>query len=144
MNTVATFGLLALTLLVTVALSWEHRRALTILGPAFLVAGLTPIVPGPAPHGGMCDANAECASGLCNGIGFGSVCAGCQSGGCSGAEVCGLEEPASRVLYQSTACIARNNLCLRELPRGIELTSYGLSTAAVRQIRSGRRAPPAR
>ena len=43
MNTVVTFGLLLITLAVSVALQWEERRGLTILGPAFLVAGITPI-----------------------------------------------------------------------------------------------------
>ena len=44
MNTVVTLGLLLITLTVSVALQWEERRGLTILGPAFLVAGLTPIL----------------------------------------------------------------------------------------------------
>ncbi|MDP1819456.1 MAG: hypothetical protein Q8K58_06110 [Acidimicrobiales bacterium] len=44
MNTVVTFGLLALTLLVGFALTWEERRALPIFLSAFLVAGLTPVL----------------------------------------------------------------------------------------------------
>jgi uncharacterized protein (DUF983 family) len=44
MNTVATFGLMLLTLTVTVALSWEHRRAVAIVLPTVLAAGLTPIL----------------------------------------------------------------------------------------------------
>ena len=44
MNTIVTFLLLALTLLVSVALTWSHRRGILILGPAFAVGGLTPIL----------------------------------------------------------------------------------------------------
>lgn len=44
MNTVVTFGLMLVTLTVTVALQWEDRRALTIIGLPLIVAGLTPIL----------------------------------------------------------------------------------------------------
>ena len=44
MNTVVTFGLLLITLAVSVALQWEERRGILILGPAFVVAGLVPFL----------------------------------------------------------------------------------------------------
>ena len=44
MNTVITFGLLLVTLAVTVGLQWEHRRAVWIFVPCLLVAGLTPLL----------------------------------------------------------------------------------------------------
>ena len=44
MNTVVTFGLLLVTIGVSVALTWEERRAVVIFVPAFLVAALTPLV----------------------------------------------------------------------------------------------------
>jgi uncharacterized protein (DUF983 family) len=43
-NTVVTFGLLLLSIGVSVALTWEDRRAAVVFVPAFLVAGLTPIL----------------------------------------------------------------------------------------------------
>jgi uncharacterized protein (DUF983 family) len=44
MNTIVTSALLALTLFVSVALTWDHRRGIYIFGPAFLVGGLTPLL----------------------------------------------------------------------------------------------------
>ena len=44
MNTIVTFTLMALTLLVSVALMWNDRRGLFIVGPTVLVGGLTPIL----------------------------------------------------------------------------------------------------
>jgi uncharacterized protein (DUF983 family) len=44
MNTVVTFGLLALTLVGSVAIMWDDRRALPIFVACFAVAGLTPIL----------------------------------------------------------------------------------------------------
>ena len=44
MNTIVTFGLLAFTLAVSAYLTWNERRGITLLGPAFVVAGLTPIL----------------------------------------------------------------------------------------------------
>jgi hypothetical protein len=44
MNTVVTFGLMALTLLVTVIIGWNERRGLLIVGPTVAVAFLTPLL----------------------------------------------------------------------------------------------------
>jgi uncharacterized protein (DUF983 family) len=44
MNTVVTFGLLLVTIGVSVAVTWEERRAVTVFVPAFLVAGATPVL----------------------------------------------------------------------------------------------------
>jgi uncharacterized protein (DUF983 family) len=44
MNTVVTFGLLVVTLGVTVGVQWEHRRAIWIVVPCTLVAALTPFL----------------------------------------------------------------------------------------------------
>ena len=44
MNTVVTFGLLLVTIGVSVALTWEDRSGVAIFLPAFLVAGLTPVL----------------------------------------------------------------------------------------------------
>jgi uncharacterized protein (DUF983 family) len=44
MNTVATVGLLALTMLVVVTLTWNHRRGVLIFGPTLAVGLLTPIL----------------------------------------------------------------------------------------------------
>ena len=44
MNTIVTLGLLAATIAVSTYLTWNERRAITLLGPAFLVAGLTPVL----------------------------------------------------------------------------------------------------
>jgi len=44
MNTVASFGLLLITLVVVFALTWEDRSGLAVFLPAFAVAGLTPII----------------------------------------------------------------------------------------------------
>jgi uncharacterized protein (DUF983 family) len=44
MNTVVTFGLLLVTLGASVALTWEDRSGVAIFLPAFLVAGLTPVL----------------------------------------------------------------------------------------------------
>lgn len=44
MNTVVTFGLMAVTLAVAVGVQWDHRRAVWIFVPCFLVAGLTPVL----------------------------------------------------------------------------------------------------
>jgi uncharacterized protein (DUF983 family) len=44
MNTVATVGMLALTMLVVVTLTWDHRRGILIFGPTFAVGLLTPIL----------------------------------------------------------------------------------------------------
>jgi uncharacterized protein (DUF983 family) len=43
-NTIVTFTLMALTLLVTVAVMWNHRRGLLIVGPTIAVGGLTPLL----------------------------------------------------------------------------------------------------
>jgi uncharacterized protein (DUF983 family) len=44
MNTIVTFGLMFVSLGVSTALTWDHRRALAIFVPTFLAAGLTPIL----------------------------------------------------------------------------------------------------
>jgi uncharacterized protein (DUF983 family) len=44
MNTVVTFGSLALTLAISVAIMWDDRRALPIFGACFAVATLVPIL----------------------------------------------------------------------------------------------------
>jgi uncharacterized protein (DUF983 family) len=44
MNTVVTFGLMLVTLTVCVALQWDHRRALLVIGPPVVVAALTPFL----------------------------------------------------------------------------------------------------
>jgi uncharacterized protein (DUF983 family) len=44
MNTVVTFGALAVTLAVSVALMWDDRRALPIFGACFAVAALVPVL----------------------------------------------------------------------------------------------------
>lgn len=44
MNTIVTFGLLALTLAVSIALTWQARRGIWIFGPALLVAGAVPLL----------------------------------------------------------------------------------------------------
>ena len=44
MNIVVTFGLMALTLLVTVIIGWEERRGVLIVGPTVVVAFLTPLL----------------------------------------------------------------------------------------------------
>ena len=44
MNTVVTFGLLLVTIAVSVALTWDDRSGLAVFLPAFLVAGLTPVL----------------------------------------------------------------------------------------------------
>ena len=44
MNTVVTFGLLLLTIGASVALTWDDRSGAAIFVPAFLVAGLTPVL----------------------------------------------------------------------------------------------------
>lgn len=43
MNTVVTFGLLALTLFVSIALMWEDRRGLPVAVACFTVAAVTPV-----------------------------------------------------------------------------------------------------
>lgn len=44
MNTVVTFGLLAITLVGSVALMWDDRRALPVFVACFAVAAVTPVV----------------------------------------------------------------------------------------------------
>jgi hypothetical protein len=79
-------------------------------------AGLTPIVPGPAPLGALCDPNqpTTCASGVCalvtdpdSFFGVSGACTGCDdTHACSGGEVCGLHEPTSPVREASSGCVA--------------------------------------
>jgi hypothetical protein len=78
-------------------------------------AGLTPIVPGPAPLGASCDPEnaATCASGLCTVVadpdawlGISAECEGCDdTHPCTGSEVCGLHEPTSPVRESSNSCV---------------------------------------
>jgi hypothetical protein len=42
-NTIVTFGLLLLTLLVVFALTWSHRRAAPVFISTFAVAGIVPL-----------------------------------------------------------------------------------------------------
>jgi hypothetical protein len=87
-------------------------------------AGLTPIVPAPAPLGGACDQTmpATCASGICEvvadpGTWFGSTtaCSGCDpTQGCGSGEVCGLHEATSPVYEPSHSCIAQGSKQLGE------------------------------
>lgn len=44
MNTVVTFGLLLLTLVLSIALTWDDRRGVVVFVPSFLVAGLVPVL----------------------------------------------------------------------------------------------------
>lgn len=44
MNTIVTFGLMALTLGASAALTWNDRRVVSMVGPALAVAVLTPIL----------------------------------------------------------------------------------------------------
>ncbi|MET0729203.1 MAG: hypothetical protein ABWZ76_12990 [Acidimicrobiales bacterium] len=44
MNTIVTFGLLMLTLVIVFAATWEDRSAALVFIPSFAVAGLTPIL----------------------------------------------------------------------------------------------------
>ena len=44
MNTVVSFGLLLITLVVVFALTWDDRSGLAVFVPAFAVAGLVPIL----------------------------------------------------------------------------------------------------
>lgn len=79
-------------------------------------AGLTPIVPGPAPLGAYCDTlqPETCASALCAAVddpdswlGFSGACAGCDATHpCDGGEVCGLHEPTSPVREATSGCVA--------------------------------------
>ena len=79
-------------------------------------AGLTPLVAGPRPNGGACNAAADCMSGLCvesktpppAGAFLGLVCAGCDPAqpSCTGTDVCGVADPISPILAVPMECVA--------------------------------------
>jgi hypothetical protein len=85
-------------------------------------AGLTRIVPGPAPLGADCNPQnpTTCQSGLCGEVAdpdayFPPACSGCDdTHPCTGGAVCGLLEPASPVFVASSACIAPGSKQLAE------------------------------
>jgi len=78
-------------------------------------AGLTPIIPAPAPLGAYCDTLQPntCASDICEGVpdpdsffGASGACAGCDAThACDAGKVCGLHEPTSPVREASHGCV---------------------------------------
>jgi hypothetical protein len=78
--------------------------------------GFTVISPGPAPAGGACNENGQCASGMCRMIndpsawfGIAQVCVDCDPGlgaaACTSGDVCGFGAAHSRVLNVPARCV---------------------------------------
>jgi len=87
--------------------------------------GFTVVEPDPAPAGGACSANEQCASGMCRYVadpgslfGIAQSCVDCDPGlgasACSGGEVCGMGVPLSRVLDVPARCVAAASKVLGE------------------------------
>lgn len=87
--------------------------------------GFTVIEPGPAPLGGACTANDQCASKLCRTVvdpeawlGVAQRCVGCDPSlgalACAGGQVCGFGTPASHVLHLPVTCVAPGSRLLGE------------------------------
>jgi hypothetical protein len=79
--------------------------------------GFTEVIPAPAPLGGVCATDDQCASGMCRLVndpsswfGIASECVGCDPGlgasACIPGESCGVGRAGSRVLHVPVTCVA--------------------------------------
>jgi hypothetical protein len=80
--------------------------------------GIEPLDGGPAPIGGLCGTNADCATSLCAAHAFGfDVCSACDPSqpACPGGQVCGLADPRPTQRYIGYTCVEPGQRLLAEI-----------------------------